>query len=68
MSGYMAYGLKRRPELKDVVPEITFRDLTEQIAGEWNRLSEEEKKPYLKIAEIDKMRYQEEKNAYESRK
>ena len=68
MSGYMAYGLKRRPEIKASMPGITFADLTKQVAGEWDILSEDEKKPYLKIAEMDKIRYQEEKNAYESKK
>jgi hypothetical protein len=64
-SGYMFYGQKRRPELKKSDPKLGFGDLTKQIAGEWNALSDQEKKPFLKLALKDKARYEKEKEAYE---
>ena len=37
------------------------------MSEEWNKLTDEEKKPYVKKAEADKKRYLEEMKAYEER-
>lgn len=65
ISGYMAYGSKRRPQLKRHEPDLAFGELTKKIAAEWDEMSEKEKKPYLKLASEDKARYQKEKEKYE---
>lgn len=59
-SGYMAYGAKRRPELKNSNSAMVHGELTKQIAEEWDKMTPMEKKPYQDVAEIDKIRYQEE--------
>jgi len=65
-SGYIFFGKKRRPELKEENPGISFGDLTKLIAEEWNALSDKKKKPFLDMAAKDKLRYEKEKKAYES--
>ena len=65
-SGYIFYGKKRRPEIKDEDPGLSFGDITKQIAAEWKELSDKEKKPYLAKAAADKKRYEKEKAAYDS--
>jgi hypothetical protein len=65
-SGYMAYGAKRRPELKGSDPDLSFGDLTKKIAAEWNGMSDTEKAPFQATADADKERYQREKEAYEA--
>ena len=65
-SGYMAYGAKRRPELKHSEPDLSFGDLTKKIAAEWNSMSDSDKAPFQATANADKERYQREKEAYEA--
>ncbi len=62
----MAYGAKRRPELKVSEPDLSFGDLTKKIATEWNGMSDTEKAPFQATADADKERYQREKEAYEA--
>lgn len=65
-SGYIFYGKKRRPEIKEEDPDMAFGDITKMIAAEWKELSDKEKKPYLAQAAKDKIRYEKEKKEYES--
>ncbi len=65
-SGYMAYGAKRRPELKKEEPNLSFGDTTKKIAAEWNSMSEGDKAPFQATAAADKERYLREKETYEA--
>lgn len=65
MSGYMAYGKVRRPQLAVADPFMPFGDMTKKISQEWNAMSPEEKEPYTKVAAADKERYLREKAEYQ---
>ena len=38
------------------------------MSAEWNKLSDDQKKPYVQKAEADKKRYEAEKKAYDEKK
>lgn len=60
MSGYMAYGCKRRAEMKISGINLGFGDITKQIAAEWNAMTDDEKEPFNAQAREDLERYRRE--------
>ena len=67
ISAYFLYNQERREKLKKEQPDLDNKDLIRAMSEEWNKLTDEEKKPYVKKAEADKKRYLEEMKAYEER-
>ncbi len=67
ISAYFFYNQERREKLKKEQPDLDNKDLIRAMSEEWNKLTDEEKKPYVKKAEADKKRYLEEMKAYEER-
>ena len=65
ISAYFFYNQERRESLKKEKPTLNNKDLIRIMGDEWNKLSEEAKKPYVKKAEDDKKRYLEEMKEYE---
>lgn len=66
-SGYMIYGDENRDRIRKSLPKDTkFKEVVRKIADEWNKLSDDDKKPYQKKAELDKERYEDELNKYKS--
>ena len=65
LSAYFCYITERREHLKKEKPTLDHKDLIRIMGDEWNKLSEEAKKPYVKKAEEDKKRYLEEMKEYE---
>lgn len=47
----------RREELRRDYPERTSMEHTKMIGEEWQALSPERRAPYMKAAELDKIRY-----------
>ena len=68
LSAYFFYIQERREALKKEKPNLENKELIKTMGEEWNKLSDEEKKPYVKKAEADKKRYQEDMKAYEKNK
>ena len=68
ISAYLFYNQERREKLKKEKPNLDNKELIKAMSEEWNKLTDEEKKPYVKKAEADKKRYIEEMKAYESKK
>ncbi len=68
LSAYFFYIQERREALKKEKPSLDNKELIRTMGEEWNKLSDEEKKPYSKMAENDKKRYQDELKAYEKKK
>ena len=68
ISAYFFYNQERRETLKKEKPNLDNKDLIRAMSEEWNKLTDEEKKPYVKKAEADKKRYIEEMKVYESQK
>ena len=67
ITGYMAYGSIRRPQLKATRPDLGFGDLTNVIADEWNSMNDFEKAPYLDMANGDRYRYEQEMTIYNAK-
>jgi len=57
-TAYMYYSKEKRAELQEKHKGIKFGDLSKQISASWKTLSDEDKKPYVKLHEQDKVRHQ----------
>ena len=68
LSAYFFFIQERRETLKKEKPNLDNKELIKTMGEEWNKLSDEEKKPYSKKADADKKRYQDEIKAYEKKK
>ena len=68
ISAYFFYNQERREKLKKEKPNLDNKELIKAMSEEWNKLTDEEKKPYIIKAAEDKKRYVEEMKAYESKK
>ena len=68
ISAYFFYNQERRETLKKEKPSLDNKDLIRIMSEEWNKLNDEQKKPYMKKAEEDKKRYLEEMKEYEKNK
>jgi len=56
-SGFMWFSKETRPKIKEKNPSASFGDLGKLIGAEWRAMSDEQKTPFLKQAEVDKERY-----------
>jgi len=65
---YIAFFAAKRSQILKDKPELKFGEVGALIAQMWNGLSDEEKAPYVKIAEQDKERYAQERAEYEAKK
>jgi hypothetical protein len=62
-SAYLFYAADRRPRLKASNPELGFGELTKTIADEWKAMTDIQKQKYTALAQLDKIRYEEERKA-----
>jgi hypothetical protein len=62
-SAYLFYAAERRPQLKASNPELGFGELTKTIADEWKAMTDVQKQKYTAFAQLDKIRYEEERKA-----
>ena len=57
LSAYLLYCNQRRPKVKEEHPGIVPREMISIMSKEWNSMTEEQKAPYLKMQEEDKLRF-----------
>lgn len=60
-SAYTFYMKDRQAKIKEENPELSFGQISTKVGIEWKAMSDEEKKPYTKLAEEDKKRFDREK-------
>lgn len=60
-TGYIFFCTEHRPLIKQEDSDLNTKEITSRLGAKWKSLSEEEKSPYVKLAEKDKKRYEEEK-------
>lgn len=53
--------MRRYKELAKEHPNLGISEIGRLVSTEWYTMSEEEKKPYMELSNIDKIRYQKEK-------
>lgn len=63
-SAFMFYSIEKRPKISKKKPELSFTEIAKFIGAEWKNLKPRTKKKYEKLAEADKLRYQQEMEAY----
>jgi len=68
LSAYMFFSQDWRERIKAENPDAGFGELGKLLGAKWKELDEEEKKPYLEQAAQDKIRADDEKNAYDNSK
>lgn len=67
-SGYNFFMKEVRPSIFEQNPEANIQEITKLVAIEWNALTDEQKKPYLEQADVEKKRYAEEMVVYKKTK
>uniref|UniRef100_A0A452Y5B4 HMG box domain-containing protein n=1 Tax=Aegilops tauschii subsp. strangulata TaxID=200361 RepID=A0A452Y5B4_AEGTS len=50
--------------LKNINPELSTTDIAKKLGEKWQKMSAEEKQPYVEQSQVDKKRYAEESAAY----
>ena len=68
ISAFFFYNKERREKLKKEQPNLDNKEIIKTMSAEWNKLSDDQKKPYVQKAEADKKRYEAEKKAYDAKK
>ena len=63
-TSYMFYCDQLRKDLKDELAEIKITEQSKKFAALWNNLKDNEKEPFILLAENDKSRYEDEMNEY----
>ena len=59
-SSYLFYSMKTCPELKKANPDIPQNQIVKNVGLQWKALTEEQRSPFIAMAESDKARYQKE--------
>lgn len=65
---YFYYFKDNNTRVKELHPEFIQKEVVSKIAQDWKNLTEEQKQPYVERSKQDKMRYIQEKEAYDERK
>lgn len=64
-SSYIFFCQEQREVVKQDYPDMKPKEITAKLGELWNGLSDEDKKPYIKMANSDKDRYESEKGTSE---
>ena len=64
LSAWIIYTNEMRPKFKADNPEKSTTELTTLMSQEWRNMTDEDKKKYIDLAEVDKQRYMKEKDEY----
>lgn len=63
-SAFLFFSAEKRPQLKTANPKATVGDNSKQLSDEWRQMTDKEKEPYIKMADRDKERYDQQKIAF----
>jgi len=63
-SAYILFCKDARKEIKEANPKMKNTEIVKEMAAQWNNLSDKKKKKYTKVADIEKAKYAELKEAY----
>jgi hypothetical protein len=67
VSAYLYFASQTRNKVKEGNPGMSFSDITRAVSEQWKLLTDEEKRPFIELQEKDKLRYTQEKQAYEAK-
>ena len=66
LNSYMFYTREVRQDVANANPTLKVNEVAKIIGGQWRKLSEEAKQPYIDLASEDKVRYDKELKAYQN--
>ncbi|KAI8384348.1 high mobility group box domain-containing protein, partial [Radiomyces spectabilis] len=64
MGSYLLWSQEFRHKLKELEPDLNPRDVAKAMGEKWKSMTEKEKEPYVKRAEKEKARYEQEMSEY----
>jgi hypothetical protein len=65
-TGYIFFSAEERVKVKEDNPSLGFGDITKQVSAKWKEMTDDDKEPYLKLAQQDKERYEKEMSKFKS--
>eukprot|EP00731_Ephydatia_muelleri_P031009 Em0022g523a len=66
MCAFLHFCSEKRPKLKEDNPTATVGGMAKLLSSTWKEMSIEQRRPYEHLAERDKERYEQQKQAYEA--
>ena len=66
-TSYMFYCDETRPTVVKKNPKFKLGDVSKAMGKEWKKLNDKKKEKFVKLAEADKKRYEEEMEAYQNK-
>ena len=66
-SSYLHWTESVRQKLQKENPGLDMPGMAKKMGGLWKELTDEDKKPFVELAEKDKLRYVDEKESYDSK-
>jgi hypothetical protein len=64
LTSYFCFLREQRPLVVNDNPDLAAKDVVKELAKMWKELDEEEKNKYVKLAAIDKKRYEKDMDTY----
>ncbi|KAJ2664706.1 Non-histone chromosomal protein 6 [Coemansia sp. RSA 1200] len=65
LSAYMFFSQANRATVREQNPTVSFGHIGKILGEQWKELSEADKQPYVKMSQADKVRYEQEKAAFD---
>ncbi|KAJ1736355.1 Non-histone chromosomal protein 6 [Coemansia sp. Benny D160-2] len=65
LSAYMFFSQANRATVREQNPTVSFGYIGKILGEQWKALSEADKQPYVKMSDADKVRYENEKAAFD---
>lgn len=66
MCAFLHFCSEKRPKLKEDNPTATVGGMAKLLSSTWKEMSTDQRRPYEHLAERDKERYEQQKQAYEA--
>ncbi|TVT99205.1 hypothetical protein EJB05_33166 [Eragrostis curvula] len=63
---FMYFSKAERANIKGSNPELATTEIAKKLGEKWQKMTAEEKQPYVELSQVDKQRYAEESAAYRS--
>ena len=64
LTAYIFFCKEQRVLIKEENTELSTKEMTSELGKRWSNLSDKDRKPYIKLAENDKARYEKEKTTW----
>ena len=68
LSAFFLFCADERPAVKVVYPNYSVGDVAKELGDRWNKVSADVKQKYEQKANKDKLRYEQDMNAYKAKK